>query len=315
MRKLPPLNAVRAFEAVLRHGSLTRAAEELHVTHGALSRQVASLEEWVGRPLFVRTPSSALVSTEAGRRYGQALTVLLDRLATVSEATRQNAVNAIAVTAAPTFTMNWLIPRISAFYGKYPDVVVKLSTSVQPAQLRDGESDIVIHSVSVPQERVDCMAFMDDYYLPICHVDLLQGAGEADGEWLSGQTLLAYASWPDSWEIWARNAGVAIRENARMQRFEHMFLARQAVLEGLGVGILPLAVVLDDIVQGRLMAPFQLDNARHRSWQACHLQYASENPLIASFLEWLRLEGRNFERAACCCVDSLGWRQNPFRHF
>ncbi|CAN7699181.1 LysR substrate-binding domain-containing protein [Variovorax sp. OV084] len=312
MRKLPSLNAVRAFEAVVRHGSLTKAAEELHVTHGALSRQVALIEDWVGRPLFIRTPSSQLIPTEAGRRYGRELTGLLDRLATLSAAAREDVGSVISIMAAPTFAMNWLIPRMTGFQRRHTEVSVKLATSTKPAHLQDGDSDIVIHSVRAKQDRVTCVSFMDDYYVPICHVDLLEDRPAGDEDWLKRQVLISYASWPDSWEVWLPQSGVAGALGARRQQFEQMFFGRQAALEGMGVAILPLAVVLDDMVQGRLTAPFGLRHSRHRPWLACFLASRATDPLITAFIDWLREAGHDFELSAGACVDELGWADNPF---
>jgi LysR family glycine cleavage system transcriptional activator len=306
MRRLPPLNAVRAYEAVFRHGSLTRASKELHVTHGALSRQVALLEEWVGQPLFIRTPASTLLPTEAGRRYGEQLGVLLDGLATASgEACRADAMS-ISITAAPTFTLHWLIPRMTSFQRRHPDVALKLSTSAQPAELSDGGSDVVIHSVRVVQERVEAQTFMRDHYIPVCHVDLLEGVSRPEASWLARQALLSYASWPDVWDVWAAAALMSEACCRRGQHFEHMFLTRQAVLEGLGVAILPVAVVLDDIVQGTLAAPYELRGALPRPWLACHFTSNAAKPRIGEFLAWLADEGRAFEATAATLFGEPG---------
>lgn len=303
MRRLPPLNAVRAFECVARHGSLTKAAAEMSVTHGALSRQVALLEDWLGRPLFIRTPSSALVPTETGRRFGAELTGLLDRLSALAAAAQESGATEIVVTAAPTFTMHWLIPRMSRFQRMYPEVTIKLATSAQPAQLHGGGSEVVIHSVRTEQDRVSCVPFMDDHYIPICHVDLLEGAGQPDVRWLLRQTLLTYAPWPESWSLWSDAAQFGQLKGARVQQFEQMFLARQAALEGMGVAVLPVAVVLDDLVQGKLAAPFAMRGARHRPWLACHLNTDGVNPLVSRFLDWLQAEAADFEKAARACLE------------
>src|SRR5277367_5011201 len=121
-RRLPPLNAIRAFEAAGRHSSLTKAAAELGVTHGAVSRQVTQLEAWLGVPLFFRQPAQ-LILTEAGRRYLAETTAALDRLALASLQLRdQAAPETLRVNAPPTFTMRWLIPRMSSFQRQHAEV-------------------------------------------------------------------------------------------------------------------------------------------------------------------------------------------------
>jgi len=118
MRKLPPLNAVRAFEAAARHISFTKAAKELFVTHGAVSKQVASLETWLGTALFNRAQSQ-LSLTEAGKTFLAAVTPALDRIAITSmQLLEHTEPTALRISAPPTFTMRWLIPRISAFQKK-----------------------------------------------------------------------------------------------------------------------------------------------------------------------------------------------------
>jgi LysR family glycine cleavage system transcriptional activator len=137
MRKLPPLNAVRAFEAAARHVSFTKAADELRVTHGAISRQVAMLEGWFGVKLFRRAPSQ-LTLTPAGHIYYREVTAVLDRLALASmNLKQQGATPVLRISAPPTFTMRWLIRRISSFQRLRPDVEPRLTTSIAPLNIQD----------------------------------------------------------------------------------------------------------------------------------------------------------------------------------
>lgn len=311
MRKLPPLNAVRAFEAAARHKSLSKAAEELSVTHGAVSRQVAVIEDWVGRPLFKRTPSQ-LILTDAGRTYQQELTPLFDRLSLCSLAARENARSEIRVKAPPTFTMRWLIPRMSGFQLRHPHVAIRLATSTAPADLQDGDCDVAIHSIRADHERTTCRTFMNDYYIPICHADLVAGGGNPI-DLLRQRPRISYATWEDSWSAWHAATGEEAAERPDDLRFEQMFFALQAALEGLGTVILPVALVLDDLVQGRLIAPFGLRGARHRPWLACSAVSRAADPVVESFQAWIDLEGRDFECSASDWIDGAVGGDNPFR--
>src|SRR6476620_4161922 len=124
IRKLPPLNAVRAFEVAARHVSFTRAAEELNVTNGAVSRLVALLEDWLGKELFRRS-ASQLTLTDSGRTYLAEVSAVLDRLAVASRYVREQATpSAFHINAPPTFTMRWLIARMASFQRKHPDVEI-----------------------------------------------------------------------------------------------------------------------------------------------------------------------------------------------
>ena len=128
-RRLPPLNALRAFEAAARHASFTRAAEELHVTHGAISRQVQALEAWLDQPLFERH-NRRVVLTEAGAAYLAEIGAALDRiaLATARQVERSER-RLLRVNALATFTLRWLIPRLSAFQLAHPATEVRLTTA------------------------------------------------------------------------------------------------------------------------------------------------------------------------------------------
>jgi LysR family glycine cleavage system transcriptional activator len=137
-RRIPPLNAVRACEAAGRHASLTKAAAELGVTHGAASRQVAQLEAWLGTPLFLRRPAQ-LVLTETGRGYLAEVTAALDRIALASlHVIDQAAPSALHVNAPPTFAMRWLSPRMSGFQRRHPGVEVRMTTSLAPVAFAGG---------------------------------------------------------------------------------------------------------------------------------------------------------------------------------
>jgi LysR family transcriptional regulator, glycine cleavage system transcriptional activator len=141
-RRLPPLNAVRAFEVAGRHVSFTKAAVELSVTHGAVSRQVALLEEWLGTPLFLRSPAQ-LTLTQAGRSYLAEVTAALDRIAIASlHVVEQAAPSALHISAPPTFTMRWLIPRMSAFQRRRPDADIRLTTSLAPVNFKENAYDV-----------------------------------------------------------------------------------------------------------------------------------------------------------------------------
>jgi LysR family glycine cleavage system transcriptional activator len=144
IRRLPPLNAIKAFEAAARHGSFTRAAVELCVTHGAVSRQIRALEEWLGVKLFVRTSRNAVV-TEAGAALLNETGPALDRLAAAAERLRQRRFQqSLRVAALPTFAMRWLIPRLPAFQRDHPEIEVRLITASTAAEQFQMEADIVL---------------------------------------------------------------------------------------------------------------------------------------------------------------------------
>src|SRR3954463_13630492 len=162
MRKLPPLNALRAFEAAGRHGSFTKAAEELHVTHGAVSRHVAQLEAWFSVPLFHRGASQVRL-TAAGKQYLAEITAALDRIAVASMQLRQlGAPTALRVNAPPTFAMRWLIPRMSLFQRRQPDVEIRLTTATAAVNFEEGSYDMAIRGSSTPLPGARSIPFMTE---------------------------------------------------------------------------------------------------------------------------------------------------------
>lgn len=307
MRRLPPLNAVRAFEVAARHVSFTKAAAELHVTHGAVSRQVAVLEAWLGTPLFRRSPSQ-LTLTEAGRSYLAEVTPALDRIALASmDLLEQAAPTALRISAPPTFTMRWLIPRLSAFQRRRPEVEVKLTTSIAPVNFAEHGYDIAIRGAHQPLAGARSVEFMTETILPICHVDLLEKGRLREPADLSRQTLIGYGTEPFSWADWLAAAGQPDLRPASALRFEQMYVALQAAAEGLGIVLVPLFLVADDIIAGRLCAPFGTLAARQRRYYANAPLSATGNPVIDACCDWLLREGRDTEQSTRAWAQAMGW--------
>jgi LysR family glycine cleavage system transcriptional activator len=309
MRKLPPLNAVRAFEAAARHVSFTKAAKELFVTHGAVSKQVASLETWLATPLFNRTQSQ-LTLTDAGRTFLASVTPALDRIAiTAMQLLEQTEPTGLRINAPPTFTMRWLIPRISAFQRKRAGVEVKLTTSTGAVNFEERSYDVAIRAGHQPLPGLHSVPFMTEIIVPICHPDLLEGDQLSTPADLTGHTLITYDTEPLAWSEWLPQAGLTDSIQTQHLQFEQMYFALQAAAEGLGVVLVPLFLVADDIIAGRLCAPFGLTAARKRQYFANSVLSPNPDPVIESFYEWLLKEGRDTEQSIDLLATSMGWQK------
>jgi len=307
MRKLPPLNAVKAFEVAARHVSFTKAAAELSVTHGAVSRQVALLEQWLGASLFKRS-ASQLTLTDTGRAYLTEVSAVLDRLAVASMHLRQNAApTALTVSAPPTFTMRWLIPRMSAFQRKRTDAEIRVTTSLAPVNFRENAYDVAIRGQHAPLAACASVPFMTEIIAPVCHVDLLERLRPAQPRELRRHTLISYDTEPYAWADWLRQAGVATLRPANTLQFEQMYFALQAASEGLGVVLVPLFLVIDDIVAGRLCLPFGPLAAKRRTYFANYEGRQEASPPVTAFCEWLQQEGRDTERSTAEWAAGKGW--------
>ncbi|GAA4321603.1 transcriptional regulator GcvA [Pigmentiphaga soli] len=287
------MNALRSFEAVARHLSFSRAAEELGVTHGAVSRQIASLEQQLDCKLLHR--DAAVSMTDKGRELFEGIAPAFDRMVATLERLGPRAPRrSIVVNAPPTFMMRWLIPRMSGFQQMHPDVSVKLLTGIAPiATLRTHEYDVVIRRTpdhgDSPLQRV---RFLDGTLLPVCSPDLVEGVRIESPADLAGFTLIEARTSRSGWVEWFRRAGVQLGADAEIVSLEEMFFALQAALDGLGVALMPSALVADDIVAERLVVPWSPVPVGDRDYEYAVSPLGRDPWLIGAFCDWLVAQGR-----------------------
>lgn len=256
LRTLPSLNALRAFEAAARLGSVTAAAAELHVTHGAVSRQVKQLEQALGTALFHRAGTRLRLS-EAGARLLPVLTSSFDLMeAGVAQTARARGGNLI-VSCLGTFTMRWLIPRLFAFRAAHPDIEVQLSASDAPVNFLRDRFDLAIRTERPPWPA-DMIAkpFIVEEVGPVLSAGLQEKLHLRAPEDLRRATLLHTDTRLSAWPDWFASVGPAEVQPAAIQTFEHFYFMLQAAASGLGVAIGPRPVIEDDLTAGRLVAPF-----------------------------------------------------------
>jgi LysR family glycine cleavage system transcriptional activator len=286
-RRLPPLNAVKAFEAAARHASFTRAADELHVTHGAVSRQVQTLEDWLGVPLFERH-NRRVVLTEAGAAYAAEIGAALDRiaLATARQAERGRP-RLLHVNALATFTLRWLIPRLSGFQRANPAIELRLTTSNVPLARLTEPFDVAIRGG--PETRPGHVAepFLSERRIPVCSPALLRRLPLDEPAQLRQHTLLHAATLPRVWPDWLRAAGVPDLTPQASVTLEHFYLTLQAALDGLGIAMGPERLIAEDVAVGRLVLPFTGPALPARSYYTYVPEARAEDPAIRAFCGWL----------------------------
>ena len=257
MRQLPPLHALRAFEAAARHASVTQAAAELRVSHSAVSQHLRSLELYFGQPLFLRE-GRRIAPTTAATILLEEIGSAFDRIAFASQQFAQrNSGVVITVNATPSFAMRWLIPRSSNFQIENPSVSVVVETSTSDGIDHLSRSYNFIFR-RAPMERPDhiCQRILDDVSTPVVAPSL---AGSMHFEHPGDVTktiLLHLKSRPDAWRRWLHNCAVDVPDVLPGPYYEHFFLSLQAAISGLGIAIAPLCFVDDDLDRGRLVAPF-----------------------------------------------------------
>jgi len=293
MRRLPPLNAIKAFEASARLVSFTKAGQELNVTHGAISRQVALLESWLGVVLFQRAKPH-LVLTKAGRQFYDEVGAALDRiaLATIHLADDPGQPQ-LTVNGPPTFTLRWLIPRLSTFQRNHFGINVRLTTSLATVDFSRGEYDIAIRGADEPLPGLVSRPCMTELIVPVCHPALLEKQQLKSPSDLSRCTLLSYTTEPYRWQDWLNAVGAPDVKPASVIAFEQMYFTLQAAMEGLGVALIPYFLTADDIAAKRLCAPFGILGARRRHYYAFLSQTAIPTSAQDTFCNWLEQEGRS----------------------
>lgn len=293
--RLPPLNPIKAFEAAARLGSFSRAAEELNVTHGAVSRQIRALEDWFGTPLFRRTSRNA-VPTQAGVDLLAEAGPALDRLAEGSRRVRVSplAQGVLKVATQPTFSMRWLIPRLSDFQRDHPGLELRIVTASTSTERFQMEADVVVSGPS-PQPGWVGTRFLGEALLPLLSPELIAKRRLRRPEDLERHTLLHAATRRRAWMRWLDAAGIPNLKPAGEQVFEHFYFAIQAALAGVGVVMGPLALVTEEIRDGRLLAPIRRPVVSSRGYFVYAPAASKDAPAVVALRKWLIDAGRATE--------------------
>ena len=292
-KDLPPLNALRAFEAAGRHLSVTKAADELCVTAAAISHQVKTLEDYLAVKLFRRS-GNALSLTDAGEAFLPALRAGFAQLERAIDALREHdSRGPLVLSVAPIFAAKWLIPRLDAFQAVQPEVDVRLSTSLE---LADFERDGVDAAVRLGRGRYPGLAshrLFGETVVPMCSPALLEGEHPlASPEDLRHHVLLHF-DWPareqvtPDWSAWLRSTAVTGVDATRGPRFTQPDYAMQAAVEGAGVVLGWRSLAQADLEAGRLIIPFDLPLQMDVAFYLVYPEAAAERPKLARFREWL----------------------------
>ena len=287
-RRLPPLNALRAFEAAARCGTFTKAAQELCVTQGAVSRHIATLEAWLDVKLFERG-GPAIKLTAPGQAYFATAGAAFDQ---VDHGTRRvqaaSDTKLLRIKLPPTFAIRWLVPRLARFHALHPTVDVQITTSHQRADFRHEDIDVSIHSEPTPPEGPGYRRLFGETLVPVCAPALLAaGPRLARPSDLRRYVLLCSMNRPNDWPAWLSSAGAPQIDGNGGLKFENAALAYQAAIDRLGVVVALDAFVREDLAAGRLVAPFAL---RVPTDGAYYLAYRGDGPpsaRVRDFENWI----------------------------
>jgi LysR family glycine cleavage system transcriptional activator len=293
MRKLPPLTTLRSFEAAARLLSFSRAADELNVTHGAVSRAIRHLEDDLGLPLFTR--GTRLVQlTPAGASYAIAVRDTLDRLAAATVAIRdQLSQGVLNVTTLDSFASKWLLPRLYRFRREHPDIDVRLTSSPKLADFVNDGIDIAIRYGRGRYPRLTAELLLREELAPVSSPSLLQGPQPLNRpEDLKYHTLI-HDDFEIDWATWLRSAGVEGVDAHRGPRFESSVHAVQAAVQGEGIVLGRSALIADDLQEGRLVRLFNLSLPSDLAYYVVYPPQSLARPKVRAFRDWLFAEARH----------------------
>ncbi len=290
--RLPPLTALRAFEAAARHMSFAKAANELNVTPAALSFQIKSLEEHLGQQVFRRL-NRAVELTEAGRTLAPGISDGFYAMGQAWQATRRLAdVSTLTVTAGPAFTSKWLAPRLFDFATAHPEIELRFSASLRLVDFDRDSVDVAIRFSETPDTGLFSRNLLEEWVTPMLSPELARRVSTPNDLHdlpLLHQDDTRFMRHPVDWPAWFRAAGIgeAPLSGPRFSQADH---AIDAALSGLGVVLGRGSLASRDLDTGRLVAPFPLCLRTTATYRFLCSEGAESRPQVAAFLAWISNE-------------------------
>jgi len=290
-RRLPPLNTLPSFEAAARHLSFTRAADELHVTHGAVSRAVRNLEDYLGVQLMIRATRSVRL-TPIGASLAAEVRGVLEHLAAATSAATGQTSGIVSVSTIDSFAARWLMPRLSRFRRAHRDIDVRVATSERLADFVSDGIDIAIRCGGGHYPGLTTELLMPEDHFPVCSPKLLKGRQRLRAPADLARHTLLHDVFTVDWAIWLRSAGIDTVDPQRGPTFLSSDHAIQAAVRGEGVVLGRSALVADDLAAGRLVRPFALSLPAGFAYYVVYPARAMRRPSVKAFRDWLLAETR-----------------------
>jgi LysR family transcriptional regulator, glycine cleavage system transcriptional activator len=297
-RRLPPLNALRAFEAAARHLSFTRAADELHVTQTAISHQIKGLEERLGVRLFRRLPRGLLLTEEA-QRYLPPVRDAFDRIAAATaQLAAGSSSGSLTVSVLPSFAAKWLVPRLGRFRAAHPDLDLRISSSSQLVDFARDDVDVGIRMGrgNYPGLRVDRL--FGESVVPVCSPELLSGPHPLRRPADLRHHVLLHDDDHTGWQLWLELAGVEGVDARRGPILTDSAMVVQAAADGQGVALARSVLAAGDLAAGRLVRPFEVSLPHDLAYYLVSPEATAEQPKIRAFRAWVLAEAKEQAEAA-----------------
>ena len=286
--RFPPLSALRPFEAAARLESFSRAAEELHLTHGAVSHQVRALEEHLGAALFHRHGKRVSL-TQAGRSFAESVRQALAEIARAADALHGGRMaNRLTVSVLPSFASRWLMPRLIRFIEKHPEIDVNVFATNALANFASGEVDVAIRFGQGPWPPLACEKILEDEYYPVASPKLNRGKlPKTPKDMLNFRVIREDR---DYWMQWLEAAGVAVEGRVEGPSFNDATYSIAAAARGEGIALTRRSLLGDDLERGTLKRLFNVAvKTRESYWIVCPREFV-EAPKVKAFREWVKAE-------------------------
>ena len=300
-QRLPPLNALRAFEVAARRGGFTSAARELHVTPAAVSHQIKTLESHLDVPLFRRLPRG-LEITEAGRQLLPQLTRGFEHFARAVDGLGAGGLaGQLTINTAPSFAALWLVPRLDSFLRAYPDIEVCVLSNQVPPDLNSGEADIRLPYGMGDYPGLATNLLMRERIFPVCAPTLLNQSPLRRFADLRHHTLLHdIDTGPEestmTWRRWLRDAGISGVDPTLGVKFGNSSLLTEAAVRGQGVALGRMSLVGDHLASGRLVRPLKASRPADYAYYAVTTHAGAQRPRVQAFLGWVEAQAERDAR-------------------
>jgi LysR family glycine cleavage system transcriptional activator len=290
VRRLPPLNAIKAFEAAARHESFTRAAEELCVTQGAVSHQVKGLEAELGIKLFNRE-RQRLIITESGRDYLAVVRDALDRIALGTERLLQRqSAGVLTVSTSPDFAAKWLVHRLGRFSEKHPEIDLRISATMHHVDFAREDVDMAVRHGDGNWSGLDVVRLCSEQLFAVCSPKLRNGRQRMTKPADLLKFPLLHLDDRSNWAKWLEAAGVSGADVSHGPVLNRPSMAIDAAVDGQGVALARTSLAAWDLISGRLVRPFPIALRLSKMyWVVCPKATASL-PKITLFRDWLLAE-------------------------
>lgn len=303
MLRLPPLNALRAFEAAGRHLSFKQAAIELCVTQGAVSRHILNLEEHLGVSLFNRSHRQVTL-TATGVAY---LQETRDAFLRISDATARTqsrtGERTLRIKAPPTCSIRWLVPRLGRFHALHPEIAVQVTTSHDPLDFERDDVDVGVHYGEGVSAGWHAERLFGEVLVPICGRALLRrNQNRSAPRDIARHVLLHSIRRPTDWRQWLDAAGLHGLRATQELTFENSTMTYQGAVDGLGVAIAQKALIADDVTSGRIVVPSDIEVCNASAYYLVYPAARDKSAMVRSFFSWVAGEAQ----ATRAAVPSLG---------